>query len=392
MSDIKSSSAVFFKLKFCRKNKLTFEKSNKYASYIINDPNITLEDLIRFSNLVSFDKEIFFEKLLEKNNADLIIGYLNFLIFSGDKNFIYLKNFNKLFEIYLENCDLDITNFILDNLSYMNSNLLILIFNHYFKDNKIIINKILHNQTVLSRLIDFIDNQKLEYIKRYVFTLVKNYEYNTAEFILNILESKKIVDLEYIKKFENSIVDNRNKDDSSVKFIIKYYKNNIDNEQFINRGYQLLSSVIKSANNGDIYSLVKFLLGIGDLNSAIHFSKFVKISESEREICNYSRLLKLSIPIATIIERDKYLDKKSILNIIKKDKLKLFVYGQEIINGYNFDDHKKNGFLDNKYVELLEGINIDNSIKDEEIDKEFNRISSVMIKINRYNTFFQKNS
>lgn len=388
MSGIKSSNAIFLKLKFSKN--LSLEKSNKYALDLINNPNTTLDDLIKFSRLVTFDKEIFFEKFLELNNIDIIVGYLDFLIDSGNRDFIHIKCFDEIFKIYIKNTNKDIQIFILNSYYCLDLDLLVFIFNYYYGKNEHIINTIICDISSLIDLIDKLDEEKIDYIKQYVFILMQKTEYSTAEKILNILIDKKIVDSNYIKKFERTLLDKSVNDSITRKFTIKYYRNNIDSEGFKERGDHILNYIVKDSSNEDIYYIVKFLLIKGEFDKAFYVSKFVKITDKSLDMGYYNRILKLPIPMAVILEKDKYLDKKLILNIIKKDKLRLYVYGQDIINGYNFNDHEKNIYLDNKYTELLKN-NTDCQVFDDKIEKEVNRISLLMVKVNRYNTFFQKN-
>lgn len=392
MSYIKCSNALLFKFKNF-KNKVNLDKSNKYVLDLISNSNITLEDLTKFSSMVTFDKEIIFKKLLELNNVDLIVEYFDFLINSVDNDFINLKNFNKLFEIYIKNTNKDITDFVISNYYYMNLELLTFIFNYYFNKNKLIINEILCNISIFTNLVDYIDIDinKINYIKKYILKLIQDSEYNVAEQILSLLFNKKLLDLNYVKEFEKFLIYKYKSDEDSalMKFIIRYYKKNINNQEFIDRGDYMLDCVIKNSNNDDIYFVVKFLLSRGDIDKAIYVSKFIKMSDKDSDIIYYNKLLRLSIPMAIILEKDKYLYKKLVLNIIKKDKLKLYVYGQEIIDGYDFNDHEKNVFLDNKYIELLKNNN-NNQINDDEVEKEFDKLNGLILKINRYNAFFQK--
>lgn len=388
MSGIKSSNAIFLKLKFSKN--LSLEKSNKYALDLINNSNTTLDDLIKFSRLVTFDKEIFFEKFLELNNIDIIVGYLDFLIDSGNRDFIHIKCFDEIFKIYIKNTNKDIQIFILNSYYCLDLDLLVFIFNYYYGKNEHIINTIICDISSLIDLIDKLDEEKIDYIKQYVFILMQKTEYSTAEKILNILIDKKIVDSNYIKKFERTLLDKSVNDSITRKFTIKYYRNNIDSEGFTEHGDRILNCILKDSNNEEIYYIIKFLLSKGEFDRAFYVSKLVKITDKSLEMGYYNRILKLPIPMAVILEKDKYLDKKLILNIIKKDKLRLYVYGQDIINGYNFNDHEKNIYLDNKYTELLKN-NIDCQVFDDKIEEEVNRISLLMVKVNRYNTFFQKN-
>ena len=179
------------------------------------------------------------------------------------------------------------------------------------------------------------------------------------------------------------IINYSKKDHMYNSFVINYFNSKI----YKSHKDKMLNDILPFLDSNEALKVAKILLLKNDYYFAYQVLKKLNLSMDTKDIDGYIKILKLDFPLAILLEKMPYLDKRIILNIIVKDEIKLFVYGEEILSGYNFDNHIKNKYLDIKYLNVKKFNKRINPLYLEENSKKM----KIMInRVSIYNDFFRK--
>ncbi len=326
----------------------------------------------------NFNIDDILNKLLKLDNKSLLVDYVDYNIQNGSIiHLINSENFYEVFKIYIINSTKDNFEFIYKYVELFKSDILNFILEYYIKDKQKFL-RLVTNKTILK-----INSKYVDFIKSSICELIISNHYKEAIRILDILIETSLVDLDFVENIEDMIINYSKKDHMYNLFVINYFNSKI----YKSHKDKMLNDILPFLDSNEALKVAKILLLKNDYYFAYQVLKKLNLSMDTKDIDGYIKILKLDFPLAILLEKMPYLDKRIILNIIVKDEIKLFVYGEEILSGYNFDNHIKNKYLDIKYFKIKK---LNKRINPLYLEENSKKMKIMINRVSIYNDFFRK--
>lgn len=320
-----------------------------------------IEFMVKYYNILTDEnKKIFLSKIIDINDNDLIYCIVNYFFVENMSVKESTKDVvEELISKYMDTYSInDFYVYFINNINKFNFNLRKKIVTYFFKSDKYVFLQIMFNLDVLNNKELFFQYQN--YLKNHISDLLKEFDLYKVEMIVFSLVNEQLIDKTCLLELRKKILKKSNKKNMHTSY-------KTENLELINKD----RTNGELNNNREIYFLACEMLKNNQYYGAW---KICLNAHLDNDRSYYFKILKMNLPIALILEKNPIIDRIWLLRLIENDKLKIYVYGDEILNGYKFDDREKNKQLDAKMYSLYKHRDLFSDKKYEETAKKIKKV------------------
>lgn len=320
-----------------------------------------IESVINYYNILTYEnKKIFLSKIIDINDNDLIYYIVNYFFaenISIDESTkdAFEELISKYMNIYSIN---NFYSYFINNINKFSFNLREKTVMYFFKSDKYVFMQIMFNLDVLNNKELFFKYQN--YLNNHISGIIREFELDEVLKFIFKLTDQNLLDKSCLLEVKKKML----KFDSKKSVGVSYKTENLESiikdrtNIMLNDNKEIYFWACKMLRNNQYYGAWRICLN----------------ARLDNERSYYFKILKMNLPIALILEKNPSIDRIWLLRLIENDKLKTCVYGEEILNGYKFDDREKNKQLDAKMYSLYKHKDLFSNEKYEETAKKVKKV------------------